>query len=55
MSLSFLSMPLRPRRKTALKAKYGFISAPGIRTSNLVAEGGTEGGERIRIDAARES
>ena len=31
------------------------MSAPGIRTSILVAAGGTEGGEIIRMDAARES
>lgn len=30
-------------------------SAPGTRTSNRVAESGTPGAERIRIDAARES
>lgn len=31
------------------------MSAPGIRTSSRVADGGHEGGEIIRIDAARES
>jgi hypothetical protein len=51
----FFSIPLRPNKKMALRAKYGFISAPGMRTSNLVAAGGTEGGEMMRIDAARES
>jgi len=39
----------------ALRAKYGFISAPGIRTSNRVAAGGQDGGAMIRIEAARES
>lgn len=39
----------------ALRAKYGFMSAPGTRTSNRVAEGGADGGEIMRIDAARES
>lgn len=48
-------MPLRPSRNTALRAKYGFISAPGTLISNLVAEGGTDGGESMRIEAARES
>lgn len=54
-SASFFSIPLNPRAKTALKAKYGFISAPGTLISIRVAAGGTEGGEIIRIDAARES
>jgi len=39
----------------ALRAKYGFISAPGMRTSIRVAGGGQDGGEMIRIEAARES
>jgi len=39
----------------ALNVKYGFMSAPGTRTSNLVADGGTDGGEMIRMEAARES
>jgi len=50
-----LLIPLRPSKKMALIAKYGFMSAPGIRTSNRVALGGHEGGEMIRMDAARES
>lgn len=39
----------------ALKAKCGFISAPGTRTSKRVADGGTEGGDIMRMEAARES
>ena len=39
----------------ALIAKYGFMSAPGTLTSIRVAAGGTDGGEMIRMDAARES
>lgn len=35
--------------------KYGFMSAPGMRTSKRVAAGGTDGGAMMRIDAARES
>ena len=31
------------------------MSAPGIRISSLVAAGGTEGGEMILTEAARES
>ena len=31
------------------------MSAPGMRTSNRVAERPTDGGEMIRTDAARES
>lgn len=53
--LSFFSIPRRPSAKIALMAKYGFISAPGTRTSRRVAYRGTEGGEIIRMDAARES
>ena len=48
-------MPLSPNPKIALKAKYGFMSAPGTRTSNRVADGGTDGGEMIRTEPARES
>ena len=48
-------MPLNPRANIALKAKYGFMSAPGTRISNRVADGGTEGGEIIRTELARES
>jgi hypothetical protein len=51
----FLSIPLNPNKKIALRAKYAFISAPGTLISNRVAEGGTEGGEIMRMDAARES
>jgi hypothetical protein len=54
-SVIFRSMPLRPSKKMALSAKYGFMSAPGTRISSRVADGGTEGGEMILIDAARES
>jgi hypothetical protein len=54
-SSNFFSIPLKPSKKIALSAKYGFISAPGMRTSNLVAAGGTEGGDMMRIEAARES
>jgi hypothetical protein len=50
-----LSMPRRPRAKIAASAKYGFISAPGTRTSSRVALGGTDGGLIMRTDAARES
>jgi hypothetical protein len=31
------------------------MSAPGTRTSSLVADGGTDGGEIMRMEAARES
>ena len=48
-------MPLRPSKNIALIAKYGFISAPGMRISNRVPAGGQEGGDIIRMDAARES
>jgi len=48
-------MPLKPRAKIALKAKCGFISAPGTRTSKRVAGKGTEGGDIMRIEAALES
>lgn len=44
-----------PSWKMALMAKWGFMSAPGTRTSSLVADGGTEGGEIMRIETARES
>ena len=54
-NLSFFSIPRIPNRNTALSAKYGFMSAPGTRTSRRVAEGGTEGGEMMRTEAARES
>lgn len=53
-SISF-SMPLKPNLKMALSTKYGFISAPGTRTSKRVAAGGTEGGDIMRTEAARES
>ena len=53
--MSFLSIPLIPNAKMALRAKYGFMSAPGTRTSRRVASGGTDGGEIIRMEAARES
>jgi hypothetical protein len=49
------SMPRSPREKTAANAKYGFMSAPGTRTSSRLALGGTDGGLRIRTEAARES
>lgn len=39
----------------ALRAKCGFMSAPGTRISRRVAAGDTEGGEISRTDAARES
>ena len=48
-------MPLKPRAKMALKAKCGFISAPGTRTSKRVAGKDTEGGEIMRMEAALES
>lgn len=48
-------MPRRPSAKTAARAKYGFMSAPGTRTSRRVALGGTDGGAIMRTDAARES
>lgn len=51
----FFSMPRNPSKKMVLRVKYGFISAPGMRTSSLVAAGGAEGGEMSRIEAARES
>lgn len=53
--MSFWSIPLNPNENIALRAKYGFISAPGTRISSLVAAGGTEGGEMMRMEAARES
>ena len=49
------AMPRMPSAKIALSAKYGFMSAPGTRTSRRVAAGGTEGGEMSRTEAARES
>ena len=52
---NFFSIPRIPREKIALSAKYGFISAPGTRISSRVAAGGTDGGEIIRMEAARES
>jgi hypothetical protein len=55
--ISFIcfSIPLKPNLKIALRVKYGFMSAPGTRTSNLVAAGGTEGGDMMRTEHARES
>lgn len=49
------SIPRIPSRNTAASAKYGFMSAPGTRTSSRVAAGGTDGGLSTRTDAARES
>ena len=52
---SFFSMPRMPSANTAASAKYGFMSAPGTRTSKRVAAAGTDGGAMMRMDAARES
>ena len=52
---SFFSIPRMPSANIALMAKYGFMSAPGTRTSMRVAAGGTDGGEMSRTEAARES
>ena len=49
------AIPRMPSAKIALIAKYGFMSAPGTRTSRRVAAGGTDGGAMSRTDAARES
>lgn len=50
VSFICLSIPLKPNLKIAVRAKYGFMSAPGTRTSNLVAAGGTEGGDMMRTE-----
>lgn len=55
VSFICLSIPLKPNLKIALRVKYGFMSAPGTRTSNLVAAAGTEGGDMMRIEHLRES
>jgi len=49
------SIPLKPNLKIALMARYGFMSAPGTLTSNLVAAGGTEGGDMMRTEHPRAS
>lgn len=55
VSFICFSIPLKPNLKIALRVKYGFMSAPGTRTSNLVAASGTKGGDMMRIEHARES
>lgn len=55
VSFICLSIPLKPNLKIALSVKYGFMSAPGTLTSNLVAAGGTEGGDIMRTEHPRES
>lgn len=51
----FFSIPRKPSRKIALKAKYAFMSAPVTRISRRDALGGQDGGEMTRMEAARES
>lgn len=55
VSFICFSIPLKPNLKIVLRVKYGFMSAPGTRTSNLVAAGGTTGGDMMRTEHARES